>query len=118
MWQPETCPIVYAIASSASPNAKATPYTPILSAAMIALPGPMIISTAVPTASAPNTRMFDCPVGEGVSARGAAAAVRSEDEDADIEPLFPTARGGPRWLAPHRPPHRTRWPAPFRGRTA
>src|SRR3954471_2850435 len=52
MWQPDTWPIVYAIASSASPNANATPYAPILSAARMALPGPTIMSTAVPVASA------------------------------------------------------------------
>src|SRR5437763_3085533 len=75
MWQPETCPIVYAIPSRASPNAKATPRLPILSEARTALPGPMIISTAVPTISAARIRRFDCAVGDGVAGRGLSVAI-------------------------------------------
>ena len=40
MWQPDTWPIVYAIASSTRPNANATPKMPMTSEAMIARAGP------------------------------------------------------------------------------
>src|SRR4051794_15383753 len=56
MWQPETGPTAYAIASSESPNANATPRFPILSPATTAAPTPPKTSTNVPTHSAPARR--------------------------------------------------------------
>src|SRR6476469_4846300 len=53
MWQPETGPMAYAIASSERPNASAIPRLPILSPAMTAAPTPPKTSTNVPRHSAP-----------------------------------------------------------------
>ena len=68
MWQPDTWPIVYAIASSAKPNAKAIPNVPMTSMPMMAVPGPMIMSTAVPMNSAAKIRTSETAGVGGVSA--------------------------------------------------
>ena len=58
---------MYAIASSARPNANAMPSVPIVSAARIAVPGPTIIRTNVPTISAAKILMCDGPAAATVS---------------------------------------------------
>src|SRR6478609_5665621 len=67
MWHPDTWPIVYAIASSARPNASAMPRVPIVSTARIAVPGPTIMRTNVPTISAAKILRFDGPAAATVS---------------------------------------------------
>src|SRR5580765_1141543 len=47
---------------------------------MMALPGPISMSTPVPKASAPKTRRFDCPVGDGVSDGDVAPAAGEEGD--------------------------------------
>src|SRR4051812_22114549 len=111
MWQPETCPIVYAMDSRTKPNARATPKMPILLTAMIALPGPTIMSTAVPTASAVKTRMFDCPVGDGVSFVADRAAMAHLPPSAHPPWIAPLAKGP----EPGTPSHPHRAEASIRG---
>src|SRR5260370_4320782 len=52
MWQPDMGPMAYAIASSAKPNASATPKNPMWLPARTALPTPPNTNTKVPTNSA------------------------------------------------------------------
>ncbi len=71
MWHPDTWPIVYAIARSTKPKARATASgPPIGPEARIAVPGPTIISTPVPIDSAPKILRFDGPAAAIVSAGG------------------------------------------------
>src|SRR5262245_28553771 len=82
MWQPDTWPMVYAIASRARPKANATPRVPITLDARMALPGPISIRTAVPMVSATAIRMM-----EGDVAVAGATAVMER---------VPFVAGGPR----------------------
>src|SRR5579863_9278894 len=52
MWHPEIGPMVYAMANSARPNARATPKYPMWLPASTALPTPPKTKTNVPTTSA------------------------------------------------------------------
>src|SRR4051812_30727091 len=66
MWQPEIGPTAYAIASSESPNANATPRLPICLPAITAAPTPPNTRTNVPTNSAP-ARLSDIATPLGCS---------------------------------------------------
>src|SRR5687767_11811930 len=56
MWQPDTGPIAYAIASSDNPKANATPRLPTSAPAITAVPTPPNTSTNVPMHSAAARR--------------------------------------------------------------